>query len=105
MGETYGLVARFTIKPGSEPAFDDLAAAILDDVRASEPDTLVYACHSVEDDPQARVFYEVYADEAAFRRHEAQEHTRRFLNAREPLLDRTDVAFLRLTDAKGLAGA
>lgn len=105
MRETYGLVARFTIKPGCESTFDELAAAVLDQVRASEPDTLVYACHSVDGDAQGRVFYEVYADEAAFRHHEAQEHTRRFLDARGPLLERTDVAFLHLTDAKGLAGA
>ena len=104
MSETYGLVVRFTIKPGSESDFDGLTEAILREVRDAEPATLVYACHTVEDDPRARVFYEVYADREAFQHHEDQEHTRRFLAAREPLLEATDVAFLHLTDAKGLPG-
>jgi quinol monooxygenase YgiN len=99
---TFGLVVRFTVKDGHEAAFDALAAGILDSVRREEPRTLVYACHTVESDPSARVFYELYADRSAFDHHEDQPHTKQFLAAREPLLDATEVAFLRLVDAKGL---
>jgi quinol monooxygenase YgiN len=102
MSQTFGLVVRFTVEEGQEAAFDQLTAEILDQVRTHEPSTLVYACHRVEDDPHARVFYELYADRAAFRHHEAQPHTARFLAAREPLLTGTEVAFLRLDAAKGL---
>lgn len=104
MSQTFGLVVRFTIEQGQEAAFDHLAAEILDAVRTHEPSTLVYACHRVDRDPQARIFYELYADRTAFDHHEAQPHTARFLAAREPLLTRTEVAFLRLDDAKGLPG-
>lgn len=102
MSDTFGLVVRFTVRPGKESAFDAAASAILEAVRAHEPGTLVYACHTVEDDPQARVFYELYADRAAFDAHEQQPHTKAFLAERESLLDRTEVAFLGLTAAKGL---
>lgn len=102
MSDTFGLVVRFTVTAGKESAFDAAASAILDAVRSHEPGTLVYACHTVEDDPRARVFYELYADRAAFDAHEQQAHTKQFLADRAPLLDRTDVAFLGLTAAKGL---
>ena len=101
--QTFGLVVRFTVKAGHEAAFDALAAGILDAVRQQEPRTLVYACHTVDDEPRARVFYELYADRSAFDHHEEQAHTKKFLAAREPLLDATEVAFLQLVDAKGLA--
>jgi quinol monooxygenase YgiN len=42
------------------------------------------------------VFYEEYETRAAFENHEAQEHTRHFLAAREPLLEATDVYPLTL---------
>jgi quinol monooxygenase YgiN len=102
MSQTFGLVVRFTVEHGQEAAFDQAAAEILDHVREQEPSTLVYACHRVEGDPQARIFYEIYADRTAFEYHEAQPHTARFLAAREPLLTKTEVAFLQLDAAKGL---
>jgi quinol monooxygenase YgiN len=91
---------RFTVRTGSEAAFDQLVAATSAGIRAGEPGTLVYACHRVEGSPRERIFYELYASEGAFQVHENQPHTRHFLAAREALLESTVVDFLSLADGK-----
>jgi quinol monooxygenase YgiN len=96
----FALVVRFTVRPGSEDAFDQLVATTTTGIRASEPGTLVYACHRVESAPRQRIFYELYASRAAFDAHEAQPHTRAFLAARDDLLETTEVDFLSLEDGK-----
>jgi quinol monooxygenase YgiN len=98
--QPFALVVRFTVRSGSEATFDDLVAKTADGIRTREPGTLVYACHHVEDAPQERIFYELYANRAAFEAHEMQDHTRHFLTAREPLLESTRVDFLSLADGK-----
>lgn len=97
-----GLVVRFELRPGCAPGFDDLTAATLAGVRRGEPGTLLYVCHSVEDDPSARVFYELYRNREAFEEHERQPHVRRFLAEREQYLASTRVEFLALAGSKGL---
>jgi quinol monooxygenase YgiN len=96
----FALVVRFTVRPGAEEQFDELVADTAEGIRASEPGTLVYACHHVEGEPQQRIFYELYRDRAAFDAHEQSPHTRRFLAERELLLDSTAVDFLALADGK-----
>jgi quinol monooxygenase YgiN len=93
----FGLLVRFTVKPGSERDFDELTAATVAEVQQREPGTLLYLCHKVEGTPSQRIFYELYQDQPAFDAHEAQPHVRRFLDEREALLDRTDVDFLTPT--------
>lgn len=91
---SFALVVRFTVRAGSEAAFDDLTRRALEGVREEEPGTLVYTCHEVEGHPQQRIFYELYRDRAAFEVHESREHVRRFLAERESLLETTEVDFL-----------
>jgi quinol monooxygenase YgiN len=98
--EPFALVVRFTVRPGSETAFDELVASTTAAIRANEPGTLVYACHAVEGASRERIFYELYESKAAFQAHEDQEHTRHFLLAREALLESTLVDFLSLKDGK-----
>lgn len=93
----FGLVVRFTLKPGSEADFDELTAVTVAEVQRQEPGTLLYVCHQVDGAPSQRIFYELYRDRAAFDAHEAQPHVRTFLVQREALLDRTDVDFLAPT--------
>lgn len=102
--EPFALVVRFTVRPGSETAFDELVTSTTAAIRANEPGTLVYACHIVEGAPRDRIFYELYASKAAFEVHEEQGHTRHFLSAREPLLESTRVDFLALKDGKTPVG-
>jgi quinol monooxygenase YgiN len=100
----FGLVVRFTVRPGSEEAFDTLTAATTAAIRASEPGTLVYACHRVDQAPRQRVFYELYRNRAAFDAHEGQPHVKHFLQAREALLEGVAVDFLTLTGGKTPTG-
>ena len=100
----FGLVVRFTLRPGSEAAFDELTAATVAEVQRHEPGTLLYLCHTVEGAPSERIFYELYRDRAAFDAHEQQPHVRRFLAERGQHLDRTDVDFLAPTVSAGLTG-
>ncbi|MGO8884878.1 MAG: putative quinol monooxygenase [Streptosporangiaceae bacterium] len=99
------LVVWFTLRTGSEQEFDDLVARTTEGILASEPGTLVYACHRVHGSPRDRIFYELYRDRAAFDAHEAQEHTRKFLAEREPLLESTQVDYLSLAGGKIPASA
>jgi quinol monooxygenase YgiN len=96
----FALVVRFTIRSGCEAIFDDLVSQTAEDIRAREPGTLVYACHKVEGAARERIFYELYANRAAFEEHETQVHTRHFLATREALLEATHVDFLNLADGK-----
>lgn len=101
----FGLVVRFSLLEGQVENFDALAWEALAHVREEEPGTLVYACHHVEGDPNARVFYEVYRDRDAFEHHEQQPHVRRFLCERDQYLAAEPrVEFLDLQDAKGIPG-
>ncbi|WP_219092346.1 putative quinol monooxygenase [Streptomyces sp. JJ38] len=90
----FGLFVRFTLKEGAGEGFDALVRETAAGIKAKEPGTLVYSCHAVEDAPDQRVFYELYADREAFEEHERQEHTQRFLREREKYVARTDVDFL-----------
>jgi quinol monooxygenase YgiN len=102
MEQPFGLVVRFALKPGAGDAFDRLTAETVEQIRAHEPGTLLYVVHRVESDPDARLFYELYQDRAAFDDHEAQPHTRRFLAERERYLISFDVDKLSIAVAKGI---
>ena len=101
----FALVVRITVRPGCEADFDALVAETAKGIRAHEPGTLVYACHTVEGADRERIFYELYSDRTAFEAHEAQDHTRRFLAEREALLESKAVDFLALTGGKTPADA
>ena len=101
----FALVVRFTVRPGCEADFDALVAETAKGIRAHEPGTLVYACHTVDGAERERIFYELYSDRAAFEAHEAQDHTRRFLTEREALLESKVVDFMALTGGKTPADA
>ncbi|HEY8527436.1 MAG TPA: antibiotic biosynthesis monooxygenase [Acidimicrobiales bacterium] len=102
LSEAYGLVVRFTIRPGCERQFDDLVATTVAAIRQHEPGTLLYGVHTVEGEPRQRVFYELYRDRAAFEDHEEQPHVRYFLAERDRLLERVEVVRLTPTVYVGL---
>jgi quinol monooxygenase YgiN len=87
----YGLFVRFTLREGADEAFDALIRETAEGIRAHEPGTLVYACHEVEGAPNERIFFELYADRAAFEEHERQPHTRHFLAERSKYVEKTEV--------------
>ena len=74
------LVVRFDLPDaGAAASFDELVRAVLPGILTQEPGTLTYVTHAVRDEPLARLFYEVYVDEAAHAAHEARPETARFL--------------------------
>ena len=76
----FALVVRFDLPdPQAAATFDALVRDVLPGISAEEPGTLVYATHAVEDEPLARLFYEVYRDRAAHAAHEARPGTAAFL--------------------------
>jgi quinol monooxygenase YgiN len=97
------LVVRFDLL--DEPAaarFDALAAGLIAQVSVNEPGALVYASHTVDGEPLARVFYEAYRDRDAFQAHQDAAHTKAFLAARAPLLAERRIEFLTPTVTTGL---
>jgi quinol monooxygenase YgiN len=91
----YALIVRFTTRDAdAAQQFDALVDRTLEGIRA-EPGTLVYVSHTPAEEPDVRVFYELYANEDAFQAHENQPHTRHFLEEREQFLTNTEVTFLR----------
>jgi quinol monooxygenase YgiN len=101
----FGLCVRFTCRDADRAAaFDQLVAETVPAIREREPGTLVYAVHRVDGKPLERIFYELYRDRAAFDAHEAQPHTRRFLDARGQYLASFEVDFLSLLTGKGTGG-
>lgn len=99
----FALVVRFELRDvESAEAFDRLVAEMAPGIRAQEPGTLVYAVHTVQDAPLARVFYELYESRAAFDAHEAQPHTKRFLADREQYVRDSRVEFLGSPTGKGV---
>ena len=104
MAGVIGLVVRFDIRDEAAAGlFDELTSRAVADIGAREPGTLVYATHAVRDAPLARVFYELYADEAAFQAHEEAPHVVDFHRRKNPLLAReARVEFLAPGSVTGL---
>lgn len=101
----FGLVVRFFCKDEAAAAgFDELVAATAPAIRDKEPGTLIYASHVVDGQPLQRIFYELYADRAAFDAHERQPHTVHFLTEREKYLTGHEVDFVTPVVGKGIDG-
>jgi len=106
MWAVFGLVVRFDCVDGAAAEeFDALVAELVPRIEAAEPGTLLYVTNTVEGEPLARVFFEVYRDRDAFDAHERQEHVVRFHAARAPYTAGARVEFLRPGPAKGLVGS
>ncbi len=102
----FSLVARFDcLDDDAAEKFDALIAELVPHIESAEPGTLVYVTNTVEDEPLARVFFEVYRDRDAFDVHERQEHVVRFHEARAPCMAGARVEFLTPDPAKGPVGS
>ena len=98
----FGLCVRFTCKDqDAAEAYDQLVAETIEAIKTDEPGTIVYASHTVDEQPLVRVFYELYRDRAAFEAHESAPHTRRYLAERGRYLAATEVEWLTLQAGKG----
>jgi quinol monooxygenase YgiN len=70
-----------------------------------EPGTLVYATHAGSDEPQQRIFYELYRERAAFEAHEQYAHVRTFLADRLAHVESVEVQFLDVLSAHALGAS
>jgi quinol monooxygenase YgiN len=91
----FALVVRFDcLYKAAVTRFDELTAEVVQQITDKEPGTLVYATHSVEGAPLARIFYEVYRDRDAFETHEAADYVQLFHARKNPLVVGRRVEFL-----------
>ena len=81
------VIARLKVKAGSETTFEQAAQKMIAHVKAHEPGTLMYVLNRNTADPTEFVFYEVYADTAAFAAHGNSEPMQQFFGAVGGLLD------------------
>jgi quinol monooxygenase YgiN len=96
----FGQIAIYTLLDETAEEFERLASEVVEQVKAREPDTLVYVMHGVPAAPMQRILYAVYRDEAAFDRHERQPYIRQFEEEREPYVLATNVIELGVRHAK-----
>ena len=101
----FAMVVRFTLTEGHEQAFDELMTHTVAEIHRHEPGTLAYVVHHVEGEPRTRIFYELYADLAAFEYHETAPHIIRFAAERARHLDKVQVDRLSLFAHAGLRAA
>lgn len=79
------VVVVATLRAASGKA-DALAALLTEQaavIRKTEPGCAVYRVHRSTTDPDAFLFYEVYADDAAFDAHRASPHLAKYRKRRE----------------------
>lgn len=96
------VIATLKVQPGKEDAFIAAARKMIEYVTANEPGTTTYALHRSTADPATFVFYEVYADQAAFAAHGGSPAMAEFFGAAGTLLaGRPDIAMYEDVAAKG----
>ncbi|MFI5367124.1 MAG: putative quinol monooxygenase [Candidatus Binatia bacterium] len=81
------VIAKLTVKSGSEVAFLQAAEKMIAHVKANEPGTLLYTLNRSTTHPGEFVFYEIYADQAAFATHGGSAPMQEFFGAVGTLLD------------------
>jgi quinol monooxygenase YgiN len=98
--ELFGQIAIYTLLEDRVEDFDRLTRQVVRQVRAHEPDTLVYIVHAVPSAPMQRILYEVYADRAAYEAHKRQPYVAEFEAERRPYVLATNIIELGLQQAK-----
>jgi quinol monooxygenase YgiN len=98
--DLFGQIAIYTLLEDGVQEFDQLTERVVERVRASEQDTLVFIVHAVPSAPMQRILYEVYRDRAAYERHRKQPYVLRFEADRRPYVLATNIIELGLQQAK-----
>lgn len=94
-----GVITIYTLNEGHARAFDELAHGLVTEVARREPDTLLFACHTVPSAPQQRIIYAIYRDELAYEEHGQQPHVMDFAQRRTGHIVATNVIDLALAGA------
>ena len=96
----YGQIAIYTLLESGAAEFDRLASTVLEQVRTTEPDTLVFVVHGVPSAPLQRILYQVYRDRAAYDEHQRKSYVTDFDTRLRPLVLATNVIELGVREAK-----
>ena len=99
-GRLYGRIAIYTLLDAGADEFDRLAEHVVEQVRTGEPGTLAYVVHGVPSAPLQRILYQLYADRAAYDRHQERPYVADFETRRLPLVLATNVIELGVRQAK-----
>ena len=81
------LTAIIRVKRGHEATVKDALVAVVDHVRAQEPDTIAYFAGEDPNDPCVLTTYERYKDQAALDAHNNSAAVATFFEIAKPLLD------------------
>jgi quinol monooxygenase YgiN len=96
----YGQIAIYTLLESGAAEFDRLASTVLERVRTTEPDTLVFVVHGVPSAPLQRILYQVYRDRGAYDEHQRKPYVTDFDSRLRPLVLATNVIELGVREAK-----
>ncbi|RKS06084.1 hypothetical protein DFP74_1707 [Nocardiopsis sp. Huas11] len=99
-----GVITIYTLAEGQGSGFDQLANAVVAHVAEHEPDTLMFACHTVPSAPLQRIVYAMYRDELAREEHERQPHVVEFARRGAAFVVATNVIELSLSGAAASDG-
>ncbi|WP_285729617.1 hypothetical protein [Nocardiopsis sp. ATB16-24] len=102
--ELRGVITIYTLAEGQGAGFDRLADAVVAQVCEHEPDTLLFACHTVPSAPLQRIVYAIYRDELAQEEHEQQPHVLEFARLSTQHVVATNVIELSLSGAAASDG-
>jgi quinol monooxygenase YgiN len=94
-----GVITIYTLADGQGGGFDQLANAVVAEVSRREPDTLLFASHTVPSAPLQRIVYAIYRDELAQEEHEQQAHVMEFTRRLSGHVVATNVIELSLSGA------
>src|SRR5699024_3757386 len=92
-----GVITIYTLVDNQETAFDQISDAVAAAVAEHEPDTLLYACHTVPSAPQQRIVYAIYRNGQAKEKHEHQPHILEFTRRTAGFVAATNVIELSLS--------
>ena len=95
------VIFRAKMKPGKEDEAVEKMTKMVEAVKANEPGALIYAFHRMQDDPSEMVFFEVYADDDAFRTHTGTPH---FMDLQRILAQVADLSTVRIERLDRIAG-
>ncbi|MER6626051.1 CPBP family intramembrane glutamic endopeptidase, partial [Streptomyces sp. NPDC000931] len=99
-----GVITIYTLADGQGGGFDQLANAVVAEVSKREPDTLLFASHTVPSAPLQRIVYAIYRDELAQSEHEQQPHVMEFTRRLSGHVVATNVIELSLSGAAATDG-
>ncbi|MDT0328249.1 putative quinol monooxygenase [Nocardiopsis lambiniae] len=99
-----GVITIYTLADGQGTGFDRVAEAVVAQVADREPDTLLFACHTVPSAPLQRIVYAIYRDDLAKEEHEQQPHVIEFARRSASHVVATNVIELSLAGAAASDG-